>query len=152
MGECKVVKVIPCPPERKKKKKRKLKKKRGISSRARFRRLRRQIAGIRNEERRRFEELTAAISKLADTIAQLTAFTNQIRNDVNELQAQFRGTQTAPIIRQVLLPRINTSIVVETNAGAISGTLIEVGTDYIEILEPTGSIVLIPLAEVNSFV
>lgn len=137
MSECKVVKKIPCPPHRKKKPKKKKKTRRiGL--------LKRQLARI-SELRRRIEELSASI-------AQLTAFTNQIRSDVNTLQAQIRGPIAAPSIQEVLLSRLNTPIVVETDAGAISGTLIEVGTDYAAILEPTGAIVLIPLSEINSFV
>jgi prefoldin subunit 5 len=129
VSECKVVKIITCPSEHKKKLKRK--KKTGISLLERLRRLRAQVARIRSE------------------LTRLTAFTNQIRNDVNTLQAQI-SAQTG--VRQILLSRLNTSIVIETDAGAISGTLIEVGTDYVAVLEPSGAIVIIPISEINSFV
>ncbi|MGM0879654.1 MAG: hypothetical protein ACQEXQ_01265 [Bacillota bacterium] len=92
------------------------------------------------------------INRLSAAISRLTAFTNQIRNDVNILQAQVSSLAAAPGIRDVLLGRLNTSILVETDAGAISGTLIEVGTDYVAILEPTGAIVLVPLTDINTFV
>ncbi|RCW46445.1 uncharacterized protein DUF2642 [Paenibacillus prosopidis] len=147
MSVCKVIKKLPCPPHKKLKlcRRRKKKKKTGNSFLKQLRRLRQQIARITRVYQSRINRLSAEISRLTD-------FTNQIRNDVNILQAQVSALATAPGIRDVLLARLNTSIVVETDAGAISGTLIEVGTDYVAILEPTGAIVLVPLTDINTFV
>lgn len=41
--------------------------------------------------------------------------------------------------------RLNSRITVETTAGTIFGTLIAIGEDYVQIAEPNGSIVIIPL-------
>ncbi|CAM4411639.1 YuzF family protein [Paenibacillus alkaliterrae] len=103
-----------------------------------LRRLRQQIARITRVFRRRINRLSAAISRL--------------RNDVNILQAQVSALVPGPGIREALLARLNTPIVIETDAGTISGTLIEVGIDYVAVLEPTGAIVLIPITKINSFI
>ncbi|RCX16949.1 hypothetical protein DFP94_1109 [Fontibacillus phaseoli] len=49
-----------------------------------------------------------------------------------------------------LTPRLNTNITVDTAAGPVFGILVAVGEDYIEILEPDGSLVLIPFGQVLS--
>lgn len=41
--------------------------------------------------------------------------------------------------------RLNSRVTVETTAGTIFGTLIAIGEDYVQIAEPNGSIVIIPL-------
>lgn len=48
----------------------------------------------------------------------------------------------------LLTPLLNTSITIDTAAGPIFGTLVAIGLDYIEIVEPDGSIVLIPFDQV----
>lgn len=40
--------------------------------------------------------------------------------------------------------RLNTQVTIQTGAGTESGTLIVIGTNVIEILEPSGDILLIP--------
>jgi hypothetical protein len=149
---CKVKKKIVCRPVHKvkpfircRKSQPKRKKKTGLSFLRRLRRLKDQLIGIANEFRNKFEQLSA-------TISQLINFTNQVRNDVNTMQAQISGLNTLPNIRNVLLSRTGTTLTIETDAGTITGTLTEVGTDYVAIQEPTGALVLIPITEINSFV
>ncbi|MFD2612388.1 hypothetical protein [Paenibacillus gansuensis] len=60
-------------------------------------------------------------------------------------------TAENPLI-PVLQERLNTTITVLTDAGEVSGTLTLVGTDVIQITEPGGTVVLIPLSQVNGIV
>lgn len=72
-------------------------------------------------------------------------------NTVNLLAAQV-NTITAPTqgARALLQGRMGSVVSIETNAGSISGTIVEVGVDYVQILEPTGDIVLIPLRSITT--
>ncbi|OZB98375.1 hypothetical protein CJP46_04255 [Paenibacillus sp. XY044] len=53
------------------------------------------------------------------------------------------GTETTGIVA-LLTPRINSRVTVETPVGTIFGTLIQIGEDYVQILEMDESNVLIP--------
>ncbi|WP_167527290.1 hypothetical protein [Paenibacillus cellulositrophicus] len=53
------------------------------------------------------------------------------------------GTGPTGIVA-LLTPRINTRVTLETPVGTIFGTLILIGEDYVQVLEPDGSNVLIP--------
>ncbi|MDU0203583.1 hypothetical protein ACYEXS_01340 [Paenibacillus sp. MAH-36] len=48
--------------------------------------------------------------------------------------------------------RLNTQVTIQTGAGTESGTLILVGSDVIEILEPSGDILLIPASSIESVI
>lgn len=48
--------------------------------------------------------------------------------------------------------RLNTQVTVTTGAGTESGTLILIGSDVIEILEPSGDILLIPASSIESVI
>ena len=67
-----------------------------------------------------------------------------VRSQVNGILAG------AEVARQFLSNRTGSSAIVDTNAGAVSGTVLAVGSDYVEMLEPNGTIVLIPLMKVVS--
>lgn len=54
-----------------------------------------------------------------------------------------------PEIRQVLLRLVNQPIEIGTDAGNVSGALQEVGEDYAQIAESSGSRVLIRFAQIN---
>lgn len=90
------------------------------------------------EEDEYFEGITGAIANLQGQLQSLS-------QDV----AAITSRETA-IVNQ-LQPRLNTSIVIETDAGPVAGTLTEVGADYVAITEASGAIVLIPTAQINSF-
>lgn len=48
--------------------------------------------------------------------------------------------------------RLNTQVTIQTGAGTESGTLILIATDVIEILEPSGDILLIPASSIESVI
>ncbi|MBA2938480.1 hypothetical protein HZF08_09165 [Paenibacillus sp. CGMCC 1.16610] len=48
--------------------------------------------------------------------------------------------------------RLNTQVTIQTGAGTESGTLILVGPDVVEILEPSGDILLIPASSIESVI
>lgn len=48
--------------------------------------------------------------------------------------------------------RINTQITIQTAAGTLSGTLILIGSNVVEILEPSGDILLIPTSSIESVI
>ncbi|MFB9328580.1 DUF2642 domain-containing protein [Paenibacillus aurantiacus] len=94
-----------------------------------------------------------ALSLEQDEYAELiTGDIATLQNQVQALtQALAALTSRETTIANILQPRINTAIVVETDAGQVAGTLIEVGVDYIAITDASGAIVLIPIAQINSF-
>jgi prefoldin subunit 5 len=76
---------------------------------------------------------------------------NLLNTRVNALAAEVSAL-TAPIqsVRALLQARIGTTATIETDAGSISGTVLAVGIDFVQILEPTGDIVLIPLSSITT--
>lgn len=82
-------------------------------------------------------------SQLSRQIRELSLAVSRLRSDVNLLLVRSSG------LRENLSTRLNTQVTLETDAGPISGTLIELGTNYVAVLEPTGAIVLIPLSKIN---
>jgi|GEM_PF-6453786 len=60
-----------------------------------------------------------------------------------------RETVSDPLA--ALRARLNTAITVTTEVGTVSGLLVLVGSDVIEIIEPTGDIVLIPIFKIQSW-
>ncbi|MCY9658915.1 hypothetical protein P5G65_17895 [Paenibacillus chondroitinus] len=48
--------------------------------------------------------------------------------------------------------RLNTQVTIQTGAGTESGTLVLVGSDVVEILEPSGDILLIPASSIESVI
>lgn len=96
------------------------------------------IVRYNEEEDEYAERITGAI---ADLQRQLQSLSQQV--------AAITPRDTA--IANQLQPRLNTSIVIETDAGPVAGTLTEVGVDYVAITEASGAIVLIPTSQINSF-
>lgn len=94
--------------------------------------------GIPGNIEQRLANLERAFAELQATVAQL--------------QEQLQGL-LAPIesIRNELLSRIGTTITILTDAGSVTGTLTEVGDDYVLITEPNGNLVYIPLTSINGF-
>ncbi|MGF7035636.1 hypothetical protein J2T17_006669 [Paenibacillus mucilaginosus] len=60
----------------------------------------------------------------------------------------YTGDQVTP--PPYLVDRIGESVTIETDAGTITGVLQLVGTDVIQVLEPTGDILLIPIPSINA--
>ncbi|MFD0693963.1 hypothetical protein ACFQZT_07655 [Paenibacillus sp. GCM10027628] len=70
-----------------------------------------------------------------------------VRSQVNGILA---GGGQAEAARQFLGNRTGSPAIIDTNAGAVSGTVLAVGSDHVEMLEPNGTIALIPLMKVGS--
>ncbi|MEF2965953.1 hypothetical protein V3851_08935 [Paenibacillus sp. M1] len=82
------------------------------------------------------------------------AFANIIalRQLVEQIQQGYVGGPSEEYqgLISALTPRLNTVVTIDTPAGPINGTLVAIGEDYVEILEPDGSTVLIPFEEILS--
>ncbi|XOK63755.1 hypothetical protein ACJ7K1_11805 [Paenibacillus elgii] len=96
-------------------------------------------------------QTTQSLNGLSGQVSALAARTEPFATQISSLQAEV-ASLTAPsrAVRTLLQGRVGTTVSIESNAGSISGTLTAVGDDFAQIQEPTGDIVLIPLANVNS--
>lgn len=78
---------------------------------------------------------------------------NLLTTQVNSLQEQVTDlTFSTNAIRSFLLSRIGSTVTVETIAGAVTGQVVLVGDDFVQILEPSGANVLIPLVNINAVI
>ncbi|MFC0215276.1 hypothetical protein ACFFK0_23055 [Paenibacillus chartarius] len=67
------------------------------------------------------------------------------------LTDQAANPGTGPIV-DLLEDRVGETVTVVTDAGAISGTLQILGTDVIQILEPSGSIAVVPIVQIQAVI
>lgn len=104
---------------------------------------RRRIA--RKERIPTFKKLVLLFRRLEAQIRRITLRVNNLQEQVDSLTAPRRS-----LVNQ-LRGRLNTRITIQTQAGSVFGTIIFIGTDFVQIQEPNGSIVLIPLSRVLSF-
>lgn len=81
--------------------------------------------------------------QIDDAFSNINALRQQVQQYVGPTE-EYQGLIT------LLTPLLNTSVTIDTAAGPIFGTLVAIGLDYIELVEPDGSIVLIPLGQVLS--
>lgn len=51
-------------------------------------------------------------------------------------------------IRELLLERLGQTVALETSAGTVSGVVLQVGIDVVELREASGDILLVPLASI----
>ncbi|WP_410769028.1 hypothetical protein [Fontibacillus sp. BL9] len=82
--------------------------------------------------------------QIDDALGNISALRQQLQ------QVGGSYTEEWDALIESLTPRLNTNITIDTAAGPVFGTLVAVGEDYIEILEPDGSIVLIPFSQIQS--
>lgn len=93
-------------------------------------------------------KLIRSIAGIRLQIVRLNERLNALQEQVNSLRGgSSPGAGAGPdsSIIAFLRGRLNSRITVETTAGTIFGTLIAIGEDYVQIAEPNGSIVIIPL-------
>lgn len=105
-------------------------------------------------------KLTRSIAGIRLQIARLNERLNALQEQVNGLRGGSSpgagpgagpgigpgpGAGPGSSIIAFLRGRLNSRVTVETTAGTIFGTLIAIGEDYVQIAEPNGSIVIIPL-------
>ncbi|MDF2650685.1 MAG: hypothetical protein K0Q73_6490 [Paenibacillus sp.] len=100
----------------------------------------------------RIKELGLRVTKLRSfvlhKIKDIVIAINKLNTQVNNLQAQV----LAPIlaIRNLLQSRMGTAVTIQTAVGSISGTVVSVGRDFVQLLEPSGAIVFIPISKINT--
>ncbi|MEC0239711.1 hypothetical protein P4H66_07540 [Paenibacillus dokdonensis] len=95
--------------------------------------------------------LAGNIARLAEQIRRLRYRVNRLSARVNSLQDQVElmtGNQQGT--KAFFIKKVHSKITIETPAGTIFGTLTLVGNDFIQLREPDGSIVLLPLRSVLS--
>ncbi|MDF2722044.1 MAG: hypothetical protein K0Q59_1719 [Paenibacillus sp.] len=61
-----------------------------------------------------------------------------------------KGDDLPADIRELLLERIGETVALETSAGTVSGVVVQVGVDVVELRESTGDTLLVPLASVQT--
>ncbi|MFC4101741.1 hypothetical protein [Paenibacillus xanthanilyticus] len=121
--------------------------------------LTRSVSGLTGHAVRASNDITA-LNRRVDTIAmEQVAYAERITGELAVIQnrlgvlsrevAALTPRETA--IANLLQPRINTAIIIETDAGPVAGTLIEVGVDYVVVAEVSGTLALIPTAQISSF-
>lgn len=74
--------------------------------------------------------------------------------DNNGYTVMFNRSGTVPQnpIITILQSRIDTVVTLITDAGAVTGILILLGTDVAQLLEESGDIILVPIAQINGVI
>lgn len=85
-------------------------------------------------------KLARSLSQIRIILARQNSRIHALQEQVNELQ----GGASSSVLT-FLRGRLNTRVTIETTAGSVFGTLIAIGEDYAHIVEPNGSVVLVPL-------
>ncbi|WP_052759418.1 DUF2642 domain-containing protein [Paenibacillus sp. DMB20] len=86
--------------------------------------------------------LKLQVRRLGNALETLTGRVNAVQQQVDTLAGGRRA------IIGLLNGRLNTTLTIETPGGTVFGTLITVGADHVQILEPTGAIVLLPIRNI----
>ncbi|MGE7823767.1 hypothetical protein [Paenibacillus sp. NPDC093718] len=109
----------------------------------------RKILILRRKLIRSIEQIRLQVAQLN---ARIIALQEQVNARINTLQEQVNGLGAGPSssVLAFLRGRLNTRITVVTTGGTVFGTLIAIGEDFIQIAEPNGSIVIIPLRSILS--
>ncbi|HZG58283.1 DUF2642 domain-containing protein [Paenibacillus sp.] len=112
---------------------------------------RRAVRAIRSEIRRGVRRIRRDLRKARRDIR---------RNVRSELRRELYSDRFANFIRgavannepfrEIALGLVNEAVQVETSAGAVSGTLIEVGTDYMVVRETPSTILVVPFRNVEA--
>jgi len=74
--------------------------------------------------------------------------------DSNGYTVMFNRTEPVPQnpIITILQSRIDTVVTLITDAGSVTGILIMLGTDVVQLLEESGDIILVPIAQINGVI
>ncbi|MDX5475378.1 MAG: hypothetical protein LPK00_07540 [Bacillaceae bacterium] len=83
-------------------------------------------------------------------LAEANIADNRLR--INALQAAVARLQPIPVetIGQFFTARLNTTVTFTANIGTVTGTVMSVGVDAVEIMTPTGDILIVPFRSVVS--
>jgi hypothetical protein len=92
-----------------------------------------------NDDNARCDTLLAMLRAAEARIAANTA-------RITQLEAEVFGETAA--VRQFFLDNQNSTVTVTTTFGTVTGTVLTVGEDAVEILQPNGDIVILPYTSV----
>lgn len=90
--------------------------------------------------------LSGQVTTLSTALENLSSTVSVIQSEVEPIVAPFRA------LIALLRARLGTTIGIDTDGGTITGTLVNVGTDFAEVLETTSARVFIPLSAINFIV
>lgn len=98
-------------------------------------------------------DMNTVLSQLSTWVArsaQLQELVAALDNQFRTLQAQV-GELADPYaeVRSTLESRQGSVVTIETDAGPVAGTLIAVGTDFAQLLEPTGDMVFVLIDSIS---
>ncbi|MBB3113317.1 chromosome segregation ATPase [Paenibacillus phyllosphaerae] len=105
------------------------------------------------------DALGAAIGSLTDRVALIEAAIHRNRIELGEMRSTV-GSLTSEVgeltseeqsIRSQLQQRIGAQVTIDTPVGTVTGVLIAVGEDFVELQESTGAILVVRIAKINSF-
>ncbi|WP_442603219.1 hypothetical protein [Paenibacillus sp. KN14-4R] len=97
--------------------------------------------------------LLAATASLQKKVYQIAKSQLVMKREIAQINGQL-NTLLAPskAVQSLFESRYGTSTTITTGGGTVSGTVIATGTDFVQILEPTGDIVIIPFANITSVI
>ncbi|MCR8644686.1 hypothetical protein NV379_18695 [Paenibacillus sp. N1-5-1-14] len=125
-----------------------------------IKRLRCYVIKVTKSLSKRIKALSKKVSFLLAATVTLQKKVDQLTRaqQANESQIALLTSQVQTLTAQTLATwtlfdgRMGTQIVIATDGGTVSGTVNTLGTNYVQILEPTGDIVLTPFNNVISVV
>lgn len=106
--------------------------------------LKRQVTRFIRLVRGRIASLRHAIGLLNHRVVRLSSEVDALQNEVGAMNAQAR--QNASFFQQF----VGRSVTFQTSVGNFFGTVTLVGTDFVQVREPSGDTLLIPFCSVEA--
>jgi ribosome maturation factor RimP len=111
-------------------------------------------------DRKQIGALTAAVNTLSTQTAVVDTTIAQLNTSVSELGQSYQylltvfssGLYPNPALEAQFTQSLNQSVTVVTPAGSITGTVIAVGTDAVELREANNDVVIIPYHQITAVV
>lgn len=94
---------------------------------------------------RRLRKLERRVDELEKDLLQVTVQVTDLKVRVDALEGHLQQ------ISSILKTKIGRTVAFQTIGGEITGTIVEVGEDYVKLTEPTGDLVFIPLQNILTF-
>lgn len=60
--------------------------------------------------------------------------------------------QETPPIYELLLEQVGDTVTLDTGTDTVSGSVVQVGTDAVKLVEPSGEVLLVPFSSINAIV
>jgi uncharacterized protein YlxW (UPF0749 family) len=113
--------------------------------------LRREVRELAHQLRIIRREVLAEEQRLQSEINQLQAQDANLQAQIASLQTQIdSGVTPNPALQSFLQSKQGQTVTVSTPAGNVTGVVILVGTDAVEIRESNGDIVIIPFSKITA--